>query len=123
MRDLRSNVSFCMAGWKVHGLAIAAHATIQKRLYMRVVKLLLGCLAFCFVLVISSCGPVMTAQAMQHSASEPATTPITPRPVVTTSTHSVVANPKRLIIPSIGVNAAFQLVDILNNGYIGAPTY
>ncbi len=90
---------------------------------MRVVKLLLDCLAFCFVLVISSCGPIMTAQAMQHSASEPvqATTPITPRPVVTTSTQSVVAHPKRLIIPSIGVNAAVELVDILDNGDLGTP--
>lgn len=65
----------------------------------------------------------MTDQALQHSASEPvqATTPITPRPVVATSTQSVVANPKRLIILSIGVNAAVERVGILNNGALGTP--
>lgn len=112
-----------MAAWKVHGLAKAVHIAIQKRLCMRVVKLLLDCLAFYFILVISSCGPVMTDQAMQSSASDPvqATTPITPHPVVATSTKSVVAKPERLIIPSIGVNTAIELVGILDNGELGTP--
>ncbi len=107
-----------MLAWKMHDMIMTDHTAIQKRFAcMRLAKLSLYGLTFSLVLAMNGCGPAMTAQAVQQIVSMPiqvarSATTIRPR----------VEQPKRLIIPSIGVDAAVELVGVLSNGNLATPT-
>lgn len=83
------------------------------------------------ILILSGCGASATAQSPKPLASKPVThgtqqprrPPATPTPTqLLTQQSDPAANPVRLLIPSIGVNATVEHVGILNNGDLATPT-
>lgn len=93
---------------------------------MRALKIALFLFVIFLSMLLSACGNSVTAQEVpvdthvQSSASRPALTP-TATQLLKPRTNTQ-ADPVRLVIPSIGVNAPVEMVGILNNGDLATPT-
>lgn len=93
---------------------------------MRVLKFALFLFTISLCILLSACGSAVTVQEVplnthvQSSAQHPS--------VVSTATRllkpqeNTGADPARLVIPSIGVNATVETVGILSNGDLATPT-
>ncbi len=87
---------------------------------MRAVRPSLCLLALATILILSGCGQSSTSQKALPHASPPAVRPnVNP---TATSTPQVTANPVRLLIPAIGVNAHVEAVGVQANGDLAIPT-
>ncbi len=92
---------------------------------MRSVKLVMGLLALTVTLVLGGCGQGLTAQPSQKLEASPAPAS---SPVAHHTTNSVMiagavvrANPARLLIPAIGVNAFIESVGVTPGGELAVP--
>jgi sortase (surface protein transpeptidase) len=95
---------------------------------VRALKIALYTGIFIVAIIVSGCGTSVIAQEVHANAHTAVSSTPTHREVIATPTQllkpqtSVQANPVRLVIPSIGVNAAVETVGILNNGDLATPT-
>ena len=93
---------------------------------MRALKIALSLFVILLSMLLSACGNSVTAQEVpvdahvQSSTSRPALAS-TPTRLLKPQANTI-ADPVRLIIPSIGVNAPVEMVGILNNGDLATPT-
>jgi LPXTG-site transpeptidase (sortase) family protein len=92
---------------------------------MRSVKLVMGLLALTLTLALGGCGQGLTSQPSQKLEVSP---PPASSPVAHHMTNSVVipaagmrANPARLLIPAIGVNAFIESVGVTPGGDLAVP--
>jgi len=92
---------------------------------MRSVKLVMGLLAFTVTLVLGGCGQGLTSQPSQKPKESP---PPASSSVAHHTTNSVVipaatvkANPARLLIPAIGINAFIEEVGVTPGGDLAVP--
>lgn len=95
---------------------------------MRALKIALSISTILLFMLLSGCGTFVTAQedhANTHSQTAMSTThpsvAATPTQLLKSSSDTM-ADPVRLVIPSIGVNATVETVGILNNGDLATPT-
>ncbi len=95
---------------------------------MRAQKITLSIPVILLFLLLSGCGTFVTAQE-DHSNTHSQTAISNAHPLVTPTTTQLlkpqpntIADPVRLVIPSIGVNATVEKVGILNNGDLATPT-
>lgn len=95
---------------------------------MRALKVALTVCIMMLAIILSGCGTLAMQEV--HSATHvdvPATTRqsnIKPTPTQLLKPQSnTTADPVRLVIPSIGVNASVETVGILNNGDLATPTH
>ncbi|HVB21765.1 MAG TPA: class F sortase [Ktedonobacteraceae bacterium] len=93
---------------------------------MRALKIALSLSIIMLAILLSGCGMSITAQEDHLDARTQSTTHLS---ATSTSTRllqpqaNTAANPERLVIPSIGVNAPVEMVGILNNGDLATPTH
>jgi sortase (surface protein transpeptidase) len=87
---------------------------------MRAVKLSLYFLTLTMAFTLVGCNQSSTSQKALPHALSPAVRPTTRSTLTLTS--KVKANPVRLLIPAIGVNAPIESVGILLNGELAVPT-
>ncbi len=92
---------------------------------MRVLKIALFLCFISLCVLLSACGSAITTQeshlVMHISSNPPPAKTSTPAWQTGPQTNAL-ADPVRLIIPSIGVNATVETVGILNNGDLATPT-
>ncbi|MHB8596075.1 MAG: class F sortase [Ktedonobacteraceae bacterium] len=95
---------------------------------MRALKIALSIPVILLFLLLGGCGTFVTAQEA-HSNTHSQTAMSTTHPLVTPTTTrllkpqpDIIADPVRLVIPAIGVNATVETVGILNNGDLATPT-
>ena len=88
---------------------------------MRTVRISLSLIALALALALSGCG---TAPTSQHTTlSNAVGVPVGPTPTAPPQQlPAVAANPTRLIIPAIGINAFIESVGPLSNGEMATPT-
>ncbi len=92
---------------------------------MRPVKLVMGFLAFTLTLALVGCGQGLTSQPAVKSQMSP---PAASAPPAHRTTNAAViaatpvrANPARLLIPAIGVNALIERVGVTPGGDLAVP--
>lgn len=96
---------------------------------LRAVKIAFYTGIFIVAIILSGCGTSVIAQEVHANAhTDVSSTPAHPHVTATPAQllkpqTSVQANPVRLVIPSIGVNASVETVGILNNGDLATPTH
>src|SRR5579872_434004 len=92
---------------------------------MRLAKLALALLALALALIFGGCGQELTAHVSekQQQSLPPASSPVVPSEPLATDTPAPqrAANPVRLLIPSIGVNALIENVGVTSNGDLAVP--
>jgi sortase (surface protein transpeptidase) len=87
---------------------------------MRAFKRSLYFFALIMALMLGGCGLSSTSQhALPHASSPAAHHALSPTP---TPIPKVKANPVRLLIPALGVNAPIEMVGVTSNGDLAAPT-
>ena len=88
---------------------------------MRTIRFSLSLIALALALVLSACGTAPTSQhtALSNAVGVPAAVTPTAPPQ---QPPAVAANPTRLIIPAIGINAFIESVGPLSNGDMATPT-
>ena len=88
---------------------------------MRTIRLSLSLIALALALVLSACGTAPTSQhtALSNAVGVPAAATPTAPPQ---QPPTVAANPTRLIIPAIGINAFIESVGPLSSGDMATPT-
>lgn len=96
---------------------------------LRAVKIAIYTGIFVVAIILSGCGTSVIAQEV-HANAHPdiSSTPAHPKVTATPAQlpkpqTSMQANPVRLVIPSIGVNAFVESVGILNNGDLATPAH
>ena len=94
---------------------------------MRSVKLVMGLLALTVTLALGGCAQGLTSQPSQKPEGSP---PPASSPLAHHTTNSVVipaadvkANPARLLIPAIGVNAFIESVGVTPGGELAVPQH
>ena len=91
---------------------------------LRAVKIALYSGIILLAVILSGCGTAVIMQDAHTNVSSSITHPTvtaTPTELLQPQTE-MGANPVRLVIPSIGVNASVETVGILNNGDLATPT-
>jgi len=92
---------------------------------MRPVKLVMGLLAFTLTLALAGCGQGLTSQPAPKPEMSPQTASTPPAHhttnAVVIAATPVRANPARLLIPSIGVNALIERVGVTPGGDLAVP--
>src|ERR1017187_7569391 len=100
----------------------------ERSFMVRAVKIALYTGIFIVAIIVSGCGTSVIAQEVHANAHTAVSSTPTRRGITATPTQllkpqtSMQANPVRLVIPSIGVNASVETVGILNNGDLATPT-
>lgn len=93
---------------------------------MRALKIALSISVILLFMLLSGCGTFVTAQedhANTHSQTANTHPLVTPTPTqLLKSSLDAMADPVRLVIPSIGVNATVETVGILSSGDLATPT-
>ncbi len=92
---------------------------------MRVMRQPLCFIALILVIALAGCRPSSASQSVVLSPPPAKTARPTAAAVpraLPTRTRDVVANPTRLIIPAIGINASIEPVGMLSNGDMATPT-
>jgi sortase (surface protein transpeptidase) len=90
---------------------------------MRIVTCSLCVLALALVVVVNGCGSTAVQGGLQRAApASGMATGANTSTLLTMRSQVQPANPRRLIIPSIGVNAAVEMVGILHDGNLATPS-
>jgi LPXTG-site transpeptidase (sortase) family protein len=93
--------------------------------HTRAARLCLYIFALAVALTLNACDPPLPPQAKLSQASPPVvyhSTSVTPTPVITpTPVLKMHANPVRLLIPVIGVNAPIEVVGVTPDGDLAVP--